>query len=171
MPPAILGVAQCMNVRARAKLVNDPGLGFASLPGLDTRTHTMHSSVACTARELQPPVSAYTLAVARADTWCRRERELPSSPTGRGEARKGDGRKGDERGINVARKGFNESCLLLAQIATSTEKISISQRPGLSPSSSFSRLTLFHVVTAANGAAGLSALIRGEQFTVKRACD
>lgn len=112
--------------------------------------------------------SAYTLAVARADTWCwERARESRRRDE---ERRRAKGRR-DERGITVARKGFNESCLLLAQIATSTEKISIPTSRPISLILSFSRLTLFHVVTGANGAAGLSTLIRGEQFAVKRAYD
>jgi len=43
--------------------------------------------------------------------------------------------------------------------------------PAYPPHPLFPGRTLFHVVTSANDAAGLSALIRGEEFTVKRAYD
>jgi len=78
----------------------------------------------------QPP---HRRTVARTDTWRRRERERRTND----EERRREEEERNEKGIVVARKGFNESCLLLAQIALRQRRKFPSHRPSLSPSSSF----------------------------------
>lgn len=106
---------ECESARGTRKW---PGLGLSrSLP----RHIHAYSAFLSRMHRARPPHRRRPWPVPTRGT--RRERrESRGDETKRVRCEKG---RRNERGITVARKGFNESCLLLAQIATSTEKISI----------------------------------------------
>lgn len=169
MPPAILGVAQCMNVRARARLVNDPDSALSRSLPRHMHAHGAFLSRMHRARTARRPASG--IDVGRGP--CRhvapgRARERPGDGTRRGVGRKG--RDGTSEELPWLEKALMKVACCLHKSPRQRRK-SLSRHPGLSPSFPFSRRAFFHVVTGANGAVGLSALIRGEAFAVKRAYD
>jgi len=122
MPPAILGVAQYMNVRVYAKLVNDPDSGLSlSRSSHSSRSLRRHARTRCIPLSHAPRARTTPNYTATS-----RHRHYHGPCLTRGSRRERDSRRrettrvgetGQAREIAVTRKGFNESCLLLAQIA------------------------------------------------------